>query len=80
MFCYIIRLNYRLFSRGVVCYMKRKLSISIEADKIDLIEEKVNNGVFRNKSHLIEFALDKFLQNNSIPAADNKCDKEEDIE
>ncbi|MBT5021684.1 hypothetical protein HOK51_07490 [Candidatus Woesearchaeota archaeon] len=60
--------------------MKRKLSISIEADKIDLIEEKVNNGVFRNKSHLIEFALDKFLQNNSIPAADNKCDKEEDIE
>jgi len=42
--------------------MKRKLSVTIEEDKIEKIESQVNKGIFRNKSHLIEFAIEKFLE------------------
>ena len=42
--------------------MKRKLSVTIEENKISQIENHVNKGTFRNKSHLIEFAIDKFLE------------------
>lgn len=42
--------------------MKRKLSVTIEEDKIKKIESHVNKGIFRNKSHVIEFALDKFVE------------------
>jgi len=43
--------------------MKKKLSISIEEGTIIELEEYVNEGTFRNKSHLIELAIDKFLEN-----------------
>ena len=42
--------------------MKQKLSVSIEKKTIRKVEEKVNEGTFRNKSHVIEFALNKFLE------------------
>ena len=42
--------------------MKKKLSISIEEDKIKLLERLVKDGRFRNKSHLIEYSIDKFLR------------------
>jgi len=44
--------------------MKKKVSISIEENKIAKIEGYVREGVFRNKSHVFEFALDKFLEEN----------------
>ena len=43
--------------------MKKKLSISIEEETITELEEHVSEGTFRNKSHLIELAIDKFLEN-----------------
>lgn len=42
--------------------MKQKISISIDEEKIKLIEEKLKEGRFRNKSHIIEYSLDKFLK------------------
>jgi len=42
--------------------MKKKISISIDEDSVDKLEEYVENGVFRNKSHVIEFALNKFMK------------------
>jgi|TARA_B100002003_G_C13748825_1_gene373022 Arc/MetJ-type ribon-helix-helix transcriptional regulator len=42
--------------------MKRKLSISVEAKTIDRLETFVDRGIFRNKSHFVEFAIDKFLE------------------
>lgn len=42
--------------------MKKKLSISIEEDKIKLLEGIVKEGRFRNKSHLIEYSIDKFIK------------------
>lgn len=45
--------------------MKQKLSIIIEEDMISTIESKVNSGLFRNKSHLIEYALNPFLRSQN---------------
>ena len=45
--------------------MKQKLSITIEENMINTIESKVNNGLFRNKSHLIEYALNQFLRSQN---------------
>jgi len=42
--------------------MKKKLSISIEEETITELEEYVTEGTFRNKSHLIKLAIDKFLE------------------
>jgi len=42
--------------------MKKKLSISIEKEKIELLNQLIKGGRFRNKSHLIEYSLDKFLK------------------
>jgi Arc/MetJ-type ribon-helix-helix transcriptional regulator len=41
--------------------MKRKLSVTIDEEKVEEIENVLRKGFFRNKSHLLEFALIKFL-------------------
>lgn len=43
--------------------MKQKLSITIDEEKVILIENLLKKGFFRNKSHILEFALTKFLEN-----------------
>ncbi len=43
--------------------MKQKLSITIDEEKVQRIEELLQEGFFRNKSHILEFALIKFLEN-----------------
>ncbi|MBI2105780.1 hypothetical protein HYT56_03005 [Candidatus Woesearchaeota archaeon] len=42
--------------------MKKKLSITINENKIKKLERLIESGRFRNKSHLIEYCLDKFLK------------------
>ena len=42
--------------------MKQKVSISIDEGKIELIEKLLDDGKFRNKSHVIEYSLDKLLK------------------
>ena len=42
--------------------MKQKLNITIEEDKIKLIEELLKEGLFRSKSHILEYSLNKFLK------------------
>ncbi len=41
--------------------MKAKISISIEEDILSKADTKLTDGLFRNKSHLIEYALRRFL-------------------
>ncbi len=41
--------------------MKQKLSITIDEEKIRLLEEMLKEGLFRSKSHIIEYSLNKFL-------------------
>ncbi len=42
--------------------MKQKISITIDEEKIKEIEQILTKGLFRNKSHVIEFSLIKFLE------------------
>ena len=44
--------------------MKQKLSITIEEDKIKLLEKILKEGKFRSKSHIMEYSLNKFLEGN----------------
>lgn len=41
--------------------MKQKISITIDEEKIETLEQLLKEGFFRSKSHVIEFALNKFL-------------------
>lgn len=42
--------------------MKQKLSITIDEEKIKLIENLLKEGMFRSKSHILEYSLNKFLK------------------
>ena len=42
--------------------MKQKLSISIDEEKIKIIENLLKEGMFRSKSHILEYSLNKFLK------------------
>lgn len=42
--------------------MKIKVSVSMEKELHELIKDKVANSVFRNTSHLIEYAITKFIE------------------
>jgi len=42
--------------------MKQKLSITIDEEKIEQIEKMLEDGLFRSKSHILEYSLTKFLK------------------
>lgn len=41
--------------------MKKKLSISVDEKIILKVEEALKDSTFRNKSHIVEVALEKLL-------------------
>jgi Arc/MetJ-type ribon-helix-helix transcriptional regulator len=48
--------------------MKQKLSITIDGKTVKLIEDSIKEGLFRNKSHVVEFSLNKVLKENKQDA------------
>lgn len=42
--------------------MKQKLSITIDEEKVKLVEKLLKEGRFRNKSHVLEYSLNEFLK------------------
>ena len=44
--------------------MKQKVSITIDEKTLKLIEESLQEGFFRNRSHFIEFSVNKMLKEN----------------
>ena len=42
--------------------MKQKISISIDEEKVQKIEKILEEGMFRSKSHILEYSLNKFLK------------------
>lgn len=42
--------------------MKSKISVTVEKELLDKADEFLKEGSFRNKSHLIEYALKIFLR------------------
>ncbi|MBT3404659.1 hypothetical protein HN832_03010 [archaeon] len=45
--------------------MKQKVSISLGEDTLKKVEEKLTEGLFRNKSHIIEYSVNKFLEKDN---------------
>jgi Arc/MetJ-type ribon-helix-helix transcriptional regulator len=45
--------------------MKIKVSISIEEDIFEEVGNKVEEGLFRNKSHFIEYSVRKCLKEDT---------------
>ena len=50
--------------------MKQKISISIDENKIKIIEEYIKKGIFRNKSHALEKGIEIVI--NSLENKNNK--------
>ncbi|MGV8152077.1 MAG: hypothetical protein ACP5OG_03275 [Candidatus Nanoarchaeia archaeon] len=44
--------------------MKQKISITIDEEQIKLIEDLLKSGLFRNRSHLLDYSLKRFLNDN----------------
>jgi Arc/MetJ-type ribon-helix-helix transcriptional regulator len=44
--------------------MKHQISITIEKEILVRAKEKLREGLFRNKSHLFEYSLKKYLEDN----------------
>ena len=42
--------------------MKEKISVSVEREIVEKLAGYVSKGSFRNKSHVVEFALNKFME------------------
>ena len=42
--------------------MKQKISVSIDKETIDLLEKLVKEGRFRNKSHGVEYSVNKYMK------------------
>ncbi len=42
--------------------MKHKLSVSIDMETVLEMFEKIRDGTFRNRSHLVEYAVKKYLE------------------
>ncbi len=45
--------------------MKQKLSVSLDENLLKIIGELVNTGKFRNKSHLVEYSVNKVVEENN---------------
>ena len=43
--------------------MKHQISITVDEEVLLKAREKLKEGLFRNKSHLFEYSLKKFLEN-----------------
>ena len=41
--------------------MKQKISVTIDSELIELVGKELDDGRFRNRSHVVEYSLKKFL-------------------
>ena len=66
--CYAFKIvTYRKVYKSyfILLYkMKKKLSVTVEERSVDLMENMLGDGRFRNRSHIIEFALNKLIEEN----------------
>lgn len=51
--------------------MKQKISITIDQEAINLIENLLQDSQFRNRSHVIEHSLKKFLDKTKYDGEEN---------
>ena len=42
--------------------MKQKISVSVDEATVKKLDEILGNGIFRNKSHIIEYSVNKLSE------------------
>ena len=45
--------------------MKQKLSVTIDEETLKFIEETIKRGKYRNKSHVVEYSVNKLKENKN---------------
>jgi len=61
--------------------MKQKLSITIDEENVRQMEKMIQEGAFRNKSHIVEFAIARLINeiiNEKNEKASKKSNKEKE--
>ena len=48
-----------------VLNMKEKLNVTVEPEIVKKIDKKVASGEFRNRSHVVEFYLEKIFRGDN---------------
>jgi Arc/MetJ-type ribon-helix-helix transcriptional regulator len=46
--------------------MKQKITITIDEKTAESVEIMLKDALFRNRSHLVEYSLNKLIQENKI--------------
>tara|TARA_Y100000310_G_C20667475_1_gene808410 strand:+ start:825 stop:980 length:156 start_codon:yes stop_codon:yes gene_type:complete len=46
--------------------MKQKISVTIDEQTLNLVEQKLEDEKFRNRSHVIEYSLKRFLDEGKL--------------
>lgn len=44
--------------------MKQKISVTIDEKTLKIVDQIIKSGIFRNKSHAVEFSLNKIIKEN----------------
>ena len=44
--------------------MKQKISVTVDEKVLKIVEQIIKSGIFRNKSHAVEFSLNKIIKEN----------------
>jgi len=57
--------------------MKQKISVTIDEKTLKIVEQIIKSGIFRNKSHAVEFSLNKLIKENHPCVVDLKEKKNE---
>ena len=52
--------------------VKQKISVTIDKETIALIESLLAEGQFRNRSHVLDYSLKKYLGSLNIEEINNK--------
>ena len=47
--------------------MKQQITVTIDEEKLVQLDELLKDGIFRNKSHVLEYCLNKFLKEKEFP-------------
>ena len=42
--------------------MKQKINVTIDEEKLKLVDKLLESGKYRNKSHILEYSLTKLLE------------------
>jgi Arc/MetJ-type ribon-helix-helix transcriptional regulator len=45
--------------------VKQKISITVDEEMISMIEEMLKDAQFRNRSHVVEYSIKRFLNEES---------------